>query len=84
MDLGRRSYERFARLAAEVGGLLDKAHNKSVVTLESRVLVPARKLRDLKAGPEDADIGATEPVERTARALQAQDMALVPVAEERP
>jgi DNA recombination protein RmuC len=76
-DLGRQLYERIVMLAghwSEVGGRLDKAvdaYNKSVATLESRVLVSARRFRDLKAAPEDMEIEAIEPVERTARALQA-------------
>jgi len=56
------------------GSRLDKAveaYNKSVATLESRVLVSARRLRDLKAAPEDVEIEAIAPIERTARALQA-------------
>jgi len=35
------------------------------------VLVSARRLRDLKAAPEDVEIEAIAPIERTARALQA-------------
>jgi DNA recombination protein RmuC len=76
-DLGRQLYERIAVLAghwSDVGSRLDKAveaYNKSVATLESRVLVSARRLRDLKAAPEDMEIEIIEPVERTARAVQA-------------
>lgn len=40
-------------------------------TLESRALIPASRLRDLKAAPEDVEIEAIAPIERTARALQA-------------
>jgi DNA recombination protein RmuC len=76
-ELGRQLYERIAVLAghwSEVGRRLDQAvehYNKSVVTLEQRVLVSARRLRDLKAAPEDREIEVIEPVERTAHALQA-------------
>ncbi len=76
-DLGRQLYERIAILAGHwstVGKRLDQAvgaYNSSVATLESRVLVSARRLRDLKAAPDDLEIEAIEPVERTARALQA-------------
>jgi DNA recombination protein RmuC len=83
-DLGRQLYERIAVLAGhwgDVGSRLDKAvdaYNKSVATLESRVLVSARRLRDLKAAPEDMEIEAIEPVERTARALQAGELAALP------
>jgi DNA recombination protein RmuC len=83
-DLGRQLYERIAVLAGhwgDVGSRLDKAveaYNKSVATLESRVLVSARRLRDLKAAPEDTEIEAIEPVERTARPLQAGELAALP------
>lgn len=80
-DLGRQLYERIAVLAShwgEVGGRLDKAveaYNRSVATFESRVLVSARRLRDLKAAPEDTEIEVIEPIERTTRALQAPEVA---------
>ena len=83
-DLGRQLYERIAMLAGhwgDVGSRLDKAveaYNKSVATLESRVLVSARKLRDLKAAPEDTEIEVIEPVERTARTLQGAELAALP------
>ncbi|MGQ0525494.1 MAG: hypothetical protein ACT4P8_17745 [Betaproteobacteria bacterium] len=35
-------------------------------------------MRDLKAAPEDVEIEAIEPVERTTRALQAVELALLP------
>jgi DNA recombination protein RmuC len=76
-DLGRQLYERIAKLAehwGDVGKRLDQAvgaYNSSVATLESRVLVSARRLRDLKAAPEDTEIETIEPVERTTRALEA-------------
>jgi DNA recombination protein RmuC len=75
-DLGRQLYERIAKLAehwSNVGDRLGKAvdaYNSATATLETRVLVSARRLRDLKAAPEGVEIEATEPVERTPRALQ--------------
>jgi DNA recombination protein RmuC len=66
-DLRRQFYERIATLVdhwSDVGCKLDKAveaYNKSVGTLETRVLV---------------GIEAIEPVERTARALQAPKLLL--------
>ncbi|MCC7485064.1 MAG: DNA recombination protein RmuC [Burkholderiales bacterium] len=76
-DLGRELYQRIAVLAShwsEVGGRLDRAidaYNRSVATLESRVLVSARRFRDYRAAPENVELPAIEPVERTARAVQA-------------
>lgn len=40
----------------------------------NRALFSARRLRELKAVPEEGEIEAIEPVERAARALQAPDM----------
>ena len=83
-DLGRQLYERIAVLAGhwgEVGSRLDKAveaYNKSVAALESRVLVSARRLRDLKAAPEDTEIEVIEPIERTPRELQAPELLSMP------
>lgn len=80
-DLGRELHERISHLAghwADLGKRLDKAveaYNSSVATLESRVLVSARRMRDLKAAPEDAEIEIIQPVERTTRALQAMALA---------
>ena len=76
-DLGRQLYERIAVLAGHWGNVrkrLDQAvgaYNSSVATLESRVLVSARRLRDLKAAPEETEIEAIEPGERATRALPA-------------
>ena len=45
-----------------------------IATPESRVLVSARRLRELKSGAEDVEIEVIEPIERTARALQAPEL----------
>lgn len=76
-ELGKLLYERIATLAetwGSVGERLDqavKAYNGSIGTLESRVLVSARRLRDLKAGADDVEIKSIEPIERATRKLQA-------------
>jgi DNA recombination protein RmuC len=75
-ELGKQLYERIATLAehwSTVGQRLDQAvhsYNAAVSSLESRVLVSARRLRDLKAGAENIEIEAIEPVETMARKLQ--------------
>jgi len=76
-DLGKQLYERIATMAehwGNVGTRLDnavKAYNDATASLESRVLVSARKLRELKAGADDVEIKAIDPLERTPRKLQA-------------
>jgi DNA recombination protein RmuC len=76
-DLGKQLYERIATLAghwSNVGDKLGKsveAYNDAVASLETRVLVSARKLSELKVGAEDVEIKSIEPVERVPRKLQA-------------
>jgi DNA recombination protein RmuC len=73
-DLGKELHDRLRSLAGhitDVGKGLDRAvesYNKAVGSLESRVLVSARKFSELGASvPEQ--IPELEPVETTARAL---------------
>jgi DNA recombination protein RmuC len=79
-DLGKELYERLATVAdhwAGVGKHLSNAvgaFNDSVRSLETRVLVTARKFRDLKATPEDKEIRDLSPVESAVRQLQAPEM----------
>ena len=81
---GKDLYERVLTLASHWGDMGSKlegavaAYNKSVVSMESRLLVTARKFRDLKAAPEDKEIESLEPIETLPRALQAPEMALPP------
>jgi DNA recombination protein RmuC len=77
-DLGRELYDRLAGMGKHVDGLgkalanAVTAYNKSVGSLESRVLVTARKLNEL--GMVDAELAAPRPVEETVRALSAADL----------
>src|ERR1035437_5575357 len=77
-DLGRELYDRLAGLGKHVDSLgkaLTNAvstYNRTVGTLESRVLVSARKLNQL--GVVDAELDAPKPVEETVRALSAADL----------
>jgi DNA recombination protein RmuC len=76
-DLGRELYERIAGLGKHVDSLGKAltsavcAYNQSVGTLESRVLVSARKLNQL--GVVEAGLEAPRLVEETARALSAPE-----------
>jgi DNA recombination protein RmuC len=79
-NLGKQLYERIAKLGehwANVGERLSKAvdaYNRATGTLESRVLVSARRLKDLQAAPADVEIDNLEPVERITRRLQASEL----------
>lgn len=80
--LGRELYERLAVLADHWGsvgknlGEAVSAYNRAVGSLESRVLVTARKFKDLQAAPEGKEIKDLGPVEAQARALQAEELSL--------
>jgi DNA recombination protein RmuC len=76
-DLGKELYKRlanmgehFAKVGKSLGGATD-AYNKAVASLESRVLVKARKFKDL--GTSDDEMEELSPVEVTPRLLQAQE-----------
>ena len=77
-DLGRELYERLCTMASHfesVGHGLDnavKAYNKTVASLESRVLSSARKFPELGT-PIRAEIAELIPIENSARDLQAPD-----------
>jgi DNA recombination protein RmuC len=77
-DLGRELYDRISGLGRHVDRLgreLTKAvsaYNQAVGSLESRVLVSARRLNEL--GLTDAELAAPAPVTETARALSAAEL----------
>jgi DNA recombination protein RmuC len=56
------------------------AYNQTVGSLESRVLVSARRLNDL--GVVDGELTAPEPVTEPARALSAPELVAATVAED--
>lgn len=82
-DLGKQLYERIKILAAhfsEIKKGLDRsvdAYNKAVGTLESRVLVSARKFKELGAST-GADIETLDVVEKSTRSIQSHDVLLLP------
>ncbi|HEY1621784.1 MAG TPA: DNA recombination protein RmuC [Streptosporangiaceae bacterium] len=77
-DLGRELYDRLSALGKNVDGLgraLGNAvttYNRAVGSLESRVLVTARKLNEL--GVVDAELTAPQPVEEAVRSLSAAEL----------
>jgi DNA recombination protein RmuC len=83
-DLGRELYERLGGLGRNVdqlGRTLTKAvsaYNQTVGSLESRVLVTARRLNDL--GVVDGDLEPLVPVQETTRALSAPELAVPELA----
>ena len=78
--LGATLYERLSTLGghvADVGLALDRAvgsYNKAVGSLETRVLVSARKFRELGAAPDRSEIPTLTPVDSQPRSLQAPEL----------
>ncbi len=79
-DLGKDMYKRISDMGshfAVVGKSLEKAneaYNQTVASLESRVLVTARKFRDLDAAAAGDEIKEIAPVERVPRLLQSPEL----------
>ncbi len=80
-DLGRELYDRLATMGnnmRRVGRGLNaatEAYNKAVGSLESRVMVSARKFRDLGAAGSATEIEDLPQVETMPRVLQAPELA---------
>jgi len=79
-DLGRELYERlcvmgdhFVKLGSRLNAAVE-AHNNVVASLEGRVLVSARKFKDLGVS-STKDLDALSPVEHVTRRLQAPELA---------
>ncbi len=80
-NLGKTLYDRIRVLAghfSEMGKSLDKTvdlYNKAVGSLEVRVLVSARRFKELGASTGE-DIEAPENIDRCARSLQSPEMSI--------
>lgn len=78
-ELGRELYDRIRVLAGHFHGLGQKIdgmvaqYNQAVGSLEGRVLIAARRFKDLGAG-SNKDIETVEVIERQTRSLQATEM----------
>ena len=92
-DLGQELFKRLS----DVGGHIEKlgkslngsveSFNRAVGSLESRVMVTARKFKELEAAQAGVEIEPLSPVEQTARGLQApellQGQTLMPLGDEK-
>jgi len=83
-ELGAELYARLATMGehfAAVGSRLEaavKSYNLAVGSLESRVLVSARKFRDLQAVPGDALLEPPSPIEVLPREVRAEGLLPAP------
>lgn len=81
--LGKELYKRLADLGShfgDVGAKLSKAvesYNKAVASLESRVLVSARRFHELESTGTEAGLELVVPVETAPRELQAAELLLL-------
>lgn len=79
-DLGKELYKRIVTLAehwSRVGkglGQASDAYNKATAALETRVLVQARRFRDLHVALETAEIAEIEPIDHVPRTLQSPEL----------
>ena len=78
-ELGRELYDRLSTVGehmSRLGRSLDSAvdsYNKAAGSLESRVLVTARRFKELQAAP-DKELKPIEQIEHTTRTLQAPEL----------
>jgi DNA recombination protein RmuC len=79
-DLGKELYDRLATLSehfCDLGSSLQgsvEKYNKAVGTLENRVLVSARRFKELKVNNPNKEIQEIDPVEITVRGIQAEEL----------
>jgi DNA recombination protein RmuC len=84
-DLGRELYKRvatlgehFAQLGIDLNAAI-KSYNKAVGSLESRVLVTARRFKELQAADGKQDIAVLSPVEKDLQSLKAPEIVIDPI-----
>lgn len=76
-ELGQDLYKRlgdmnshFAKMGRALAGAVE-SYNKGIGSLESRVMVTARKFKDVGISPGQVDLDELEPIEKITRELQA-------------
>lgn len=80
VDLGKELYKRLSDMAghfAKVGKCLDasvEAYNKTLGTLESRLLVTARRFKDLQSTSEEGEMDNLEQIEKRPKELQSIEL----------
>jgi DNA recombination protein RmuC len=85
-DLGRELYQRLATMAQHFGkigkslGAAVENYNQTVGSLERRVLVSARKFKELEAATSQAEIEDLTAIEQSPQTLQAGDWKPPPAA----
>jgi len=76
--LGKELYKRLADMSehfSKLGKGLERAveaYNSAIGSLETRVMVSARKFAELKTAPLGVEIGALEPIDKAVRAAEAE------------
>jgi DNA recombination protein RmuC len=86
--IGRQLYERLGTMSDHVNklgkalGSAVESYNKTVGSFETRVLVTARKFKELDAVPVNAEIAEIVPLDRVPRALQSPEVELLTTAVE--
>jgi len=84
-NLGQELYRRLSDMGnhmAKLGRSLhnaNEAYNKAVGTLESRVLVSARRFKELGSTSIDSEIEELSPVETVPRHIQAPELTLTAI-----
>ncbi len=74
-DLGRELFKRLADMGTHIDklgrslGSAVESYNRAVGSLETRVMVTARKLRELEVAPEGMEIPPLPPLEQTPRTV---------------
>ncbi len=82
--LGLQLYERLGKLGEHMDrlgrqlGQSVESYNSAIGSLESRVLVSARRFKELGAAPSGGEITELSPVETTPRRIQADEIRVLP------